>query len=174
MNEAKSNVEFTNPYKTFVLEKRIRRERRIHTRPISNFVRRRVRTEDLKNLKYTQFVALYEMWCEYFRGLLNATTKRADERILKADFHGCLLMVTDASNPSQIGLHGIVARETRHTLQLITKMDRLLTVPKQGSTFCFAFEGKVYTLFGDAFRYPPPSRVKKMMKCRSIIPFFLK
>lgn len=59
MNEAKSNVEFTNPYKTFVLEKRIKRERRIHTRAISNFVRRRVRTEDLKSLKLVVLRVLY-------------------------------------------------------------------------------------------------------------------
>ncbi|VDM45814.1 unnamed protein product [Toxocara canis] len=152
MDEGTSNAELANPYKTFILEKRIKRERKIRVRPISNIVRRRLRTEDLKNIRYEQFEPLYEMWCDYFGSLLTATSKRTDERILKADFHGCLLMVSNADNPSQVGLHGIVVRETRQTFQLITKADRLLTIPKQGTTFRFAFEGRVYTLFGDAFR----------------------
>ena len=49
-----------------------------------------------------------------------------DERLLKTDYHGCLLRVASAPNPSQVGLSGIVVEESKHTFQLITRSDRLI------------------------------------------------
>ncbi|VDK64906.1 unnamed protein product [Anisakis simplex] len=153
MSAQPSSSTAMNQYKTFILEKKIKHDKKVKRKTLKNFVRSRLRNDDLKVLKYKQFEPLYEMWCEYFSTILANSNKQTDERILKVDFHGSLLMVSDADNPSQIGLHGIVARETRQTFQLITKDDRLIVIPKQGTVFRFVFEGKVYTIYGDAFRF---------------------
>ncbi|VDN00839.1 unnamed protein product [Thelazia callipaeda] len=120
---------------------------------------------------YSQFEPLYKLWCAYFSSIHECNNS---ERILKADYHGCLLLVVEADNPSQIGICGIVVRETRQTFMLITKQDRVLTIPKQGTVFQFAFKKKIYTLFGNSFRFQPSLRAKKSMKNRLPIPYFLR
>ncbi len=50
-----------------------------------------------------------------------------DERLLKADYHGCLLHVTGALNESQVGISGLVIRESRNIFLLLTPKDRLLS-----------------------------------------------
>jgi ribonuclease P protein subunit POP4 len=111
-----------------------------------------------------------------------------DIRMLKADYHGCLLRVTDALNPSQIGLYGIVAHESKHTFQMVTRRNRvigwfikvqfnkrtcILVIPKQGTTFQFVLNDKIYTLFGDAMHQKSYLRGRKA-KHRNTLPFLLK
>ncbi|KAK6106563.1 hypothetical protein QQG55_24710 [Brugia pahangi] len=163
-----------NPHKIFILEKRIKKKIKIHRQPIESFIKRRTVRSDMKSLKYSQFEPLYELWCDYFSTLINGSNGQLDARMLKADYHGCLLMIVEAANPTQVGICGIVIRETRQTFMLITKQDRLLTIPKQDTIFQFALEGKIYLLFGNAFRFQPSLRAKKIFKNRCSIPFFLK
>ncbi|VDK81521.1 unnamed protein product [Litomosoides sigmodontis] len=172
--KASISLEPLNPHKVFVLEKRIKKKIKIHRPPIENFMKRRIVKSDLKNLKYAQFEPLYELWCDYFSTLVAGPGSQLDVRVLKADYHGCLLMVAEAANPAQVGICGIVTRETRQTFMLITKEDRLLTIPKQDTIFQFALEGKIYVLFGNAFRFQPSLRAKKILRSRCSIPFFLK
>uniref|UniRef100_A0A0R3RGT1 Ribonuclease P protein subunit p29 n=1 Tax=Elaeophora elaphi TaxID=1147741 RepID=A0A0R3RGT1_9BILA len=169
-----TSFEPLNPHKIFILEKRIKKKVKIHRQPMENFTKRRITKSDLKDLKYSQFEPLYELWCDYFSTLVEGSGGQLDARVLKADYHGCLLMVAEAANPSQAGLCGIVTRETRQTFILITKQDRLLTIPKQDTIFQFALGGKIYILFGNAFRFQPSLRAKKILRTRSSIPLFLK
>lgn len=53
--------------------------------------------------------------------------QKPDERLLKADYHGCLIRVSDALNKSQIGLYGIVLYESKYTFQLITKQNKIIS-----------------------------------------------
>lgn len=53
--------------------------------------------------------------------------QKPDERLLKADYHGCLLRVNSAPNKSQIGLYGIVVHESKYTFQLITKQNKIIS-----------------------------------------------
>lgn len=53
-----------------------------------------------------------------------------DERILKADYHGCLLRVADSPNQSQIGLYGIVVHETKSTFQVGAVFNKILLAIK--------------------------------------------
>ncbi|CAG9539033.1 unnamed protein product [Cercopithifilaria johnstoni] len=172
--KASASFERLNPHKIFILEKRIKKKVKVRRQPLENFLKRRIVKSDLKNLKYSQFEPLYELWCDYFSTLVDGSGGQLDARVLKADYHGCLLMVAEAANPSQVGICGIVTRETRQTFMLITKQDRLLTIPKQDTIFQFALEGKIYILFGNAFRFQPSLRAKKILRSRSSIPFFLK
>uniref|UniRef100_A0A0N5AUU0 Ribonuclease P protein subunit p29 n=1 Tax=Syphacia muris TaxID=451379 RepID=A0A0N5AUU0_9BILA len=142
----------TENQRFYVLEKTLVRSRPVRRKKLQNFFNNRITKSQLKDLKYKQFEPLYQLWLEYYESLMNLAAY-PDDRLLKADYHGCLFMVTDALNPSQIGLAGILIRETRHTFQLITKADKLITIPKEGTTFQFVFKNQVITLFGDGFKY---------------------
>lgn len=136
--------------------------------------RERLTENDKKNLRFAQFEPLYQMWLTYYKELIGLEKGRQpDERLLKADYHGAMLMVTEADNESMVGICGIVALETRHTFQLITRKDKYVVIPKKGSTFQFAIDGKVVSLFGDAMRFKPCLRGKKQ-RLRTSVPFFLK
>lgn len=56
----------------------------------------------LLNFRYTQFEPLYELWCDYFSTLVDGSGGQLDARVLKADYHGCMLMVAEAANPAQV------------------------------------------------------------------------
>ena len=43
--------------------------------------------------------------------------------------------IVRASCPSRVGAQGIVLRESRETLQLVTEDDRVIVVPKAGAVF---------------------------------------
>ena len=47
------------------------------------------------------------------------------QQIAKADYHGCLLMITRSKCPSHIGIKGIVVLETKNTFQIICEDDKL-------------------------------------------------
>ncbi|TKR92711.1 hypothetical protein L596_007310 [Steinernema carpocapsae] len=128
---------------------------------------------NVKDLKYEQFQPIYELWCEYFAKLTGGSEGTPDDRMIRADYHGCLLMVSDSPCQSLVGKLGIVVHETRRTFQLITKSDKVITVPKSGNSFQFALEGRVFTLFGDALMQKSFLRAKKMRN-RTTLPRLLR
>uniref|UniRef100_A0A1I8ETY5 Ribonuclease P protein subunit p29 n=1 Tax=Wuchereria bancrofti TaxID=6293 RepID=A0A1I8ETY5_WUCBA len=134
--EVCSLFEPLNPHKIFILEKRIKKKIRIHRQPIESFIKRRTVKSDMKSLKYSQFEPLYELWCDYFSTLVNGSNGQLDARMLKADYHGCLLMIVEAANPAQVGICGIVTRETRQTFMLITKQDRFYSKARYYISIC--------------------------------------
>ncbi|VDO25148.1 unnamed protein product [Haemonchus placei] len=139
----------------------------------TNFTRSALTEEDKRALRYAQVEPLYQMWCEYYRGLLGDREKMPDERMLKADYHGALVLVAEALNPTMIGIVGIIILETRQTFQLIAKDDKYLVIPKQGTALQFILDGRVFTLFGDAMRYKPSLRGKRH-RLRVALPFFIR
>lgn len=49
----------------------------------------------------------------------------AQERLLKADFHGSCLTIQRSKCPSYVGVSGIVLQETRNTFKIITQEDQV-------------------------------------------------
>ena len=49
----------------------------------------------------------------------------AQEKLLKADFHGSCVTVQKSKCPSYIGVSGIVLQETRNMFKVITKDDQV-------------------------------------------------
>lgn len=81
------------------------------------------------HFRYSEFVPLYDLWKDYFTSCYGKKDpEKADDRLLKADYHGCLLLVETAVNASQVGIRGIVVRESRNTFLIITPDDRLLSM----------------------------------------------
>ncbi|KAE9554063.1 hypothetical protein FO519_002705 [Halicephalobus sp. NKZ332] len=123
------------------------------------------RTGGLKNkdLKYDDLKPLYDLWCGYFSQVLSQISE-PDERLLKTDFHGCILYVSDSPNPSQIGLHGICLHESKSTFQILSKKNKVLVVQKEHTTFQFVFENRIFTIFGDALGQRSFARGKKFKR----------
>ncbi|KAK5969422.1 POP4 domain-containing protein [Trichostrongylus colubriformis] len=119
----------------------------------TNFTRSALTEEDKRSIKYAQVEPLYHMWCEYYRSLLGEREKTPDERMLKADYHGALVLVAEAHNPTMFLYFSVI--------------------PKQGTALQFILDGRVFTLFGDAMRYKPSLRGKKH-RLRVALPFFIR
>ncbi|KAF8885900.1 Rof/RNase P-like protein [Gymnopilus junonius] len=59
-------------------------------------------------------------------------------KLLKADYHGSIMTVTQAKNPCLVGLSGIVIHETENAFKVVTKQNKVKLLPKQNSIFTFA------------------------------------
>ncbi|XP_014670531.1 PREDICTED: ribonuclease P protein subunit p29-like [Priapulus caudatus] len=123
---------------------------------------------------YRTHVPLHTLWRGYMRSLLQLEPSRAlaadaQHRLLKADYHGCVLTVARSRCPSLVGVAGIVLQETRCTWRLVTREDRLVTVPKATCVFTFELEGHVVTLYGKHFVHRPADRCSKKFKSKATI-----
>ncbi|KAF8368586.1 hypothetical protein PRIPAC_86415 [Pristionchus pacificus] len=166
------------------LEKQDSRVVKPKRQPRVNLAAKSLTKEERAQLKYAQFEPMYQLWLQYALQMMpEVSTKGKPEgdRLLRMEWLGAMLMVTEADNPSMVGLVGIVVLETKLTMQLITKKDKYLSkvyssdlvIPKAGSVFQTAFRGKVLTLFGDAMRLRPSQRGRKS-RLRQKLPFSLR
>ncbi len=72
-----------------------------------------------------------------------------ERRVLSADLHGCLLRVTESQSHDDVGIEGIVVRESATAFHLITaKSDRVRILPKAGRRFAFDLGGRTIVLHG--------------------------
>jgi ribonuclease P protein subunit POP4 len=46
-------------------------------------------------------------------------------KLLKADFHGCILTVKQSKNPCLVGLSGILIHETENGFKIVTKESKV-------------------------------------------------
>jgi ribonuclease P protein subunit POP4 len=138
-----------------------------------------------KGLKYDMFKPLHALWKDYIKELLDLEMVegqgwvpglREDPKqdnlqmkICRADLHGALIKVSLASTPSHVGMEGIIALETRHTIQIISKDNKVRIIPKKGSSFTFKVSDYVFTLPGSSIEAKPGERTTKKLKQR--VPF---
>jgi len=108
-----------------------------------------------QHCQYSDYLPLHYLWQDYMRDLLKIdklTPKNfpdAEAKLLKADYHGALLTATASKEPSLVGQMGIVAMETKNTFQVITKDNKLKTLPKRGTNFTVTIDGYAITLYGN-------------------------
>ncbi|TLZ71709.1 MAG: ribonuclease P protein subunit [Methanobacteriota archaeon] len=80
-------------------------------------------------------------------------------RLTKHEFIGLQVAIVRASDPSLIGVQGLVVDETRNTV-VVEAGGREKRVPKQGSRFRFQIQGGL-EVDGDEIMFRPEDRVKK-------------
>ena len=69
--------------------------------------------------------------------------------MLAADLHGCLLRVVASQSPDDVGIEGLVVRESAMAFHLLTRKDRRVRVlPKAGRRFAFDLGGRTFVLHG--------------------------
>ncbi|KAI9505854.1 ribonuclease P protein subunit p29 [Coemansia spiralis] len=126
--------------------------------------------------RYELFIPLHEMWSRYIESLMggkpleemNADSKQRQMmlgRLIKADMHGAVMAVDRAKCPNYIGIKGIVAQETKNVFKIITKEDRLVTVPKAHCVFMLELpSGLQCQIYGNQFAFRASERASKKFK----------
>lgn len=173
---------------TFLLEKFVKkREEKPNSLRSSRFFAKKLEKQ-LKFFKipasYSKFSAyepMNRLWKQYISQETGVLTKKTQEneaqilqKILKADLHGAIISVVSAKCENYEGISGIILRETKNCLRLVTKNDRILTIPKENCVFLLDFPEKPVKIFGKALCCRPADRVKKLLKMKKFDEFLLK
>ncbi|CAE6516007.1 unnamed protein product [Rhizoctonia solani] len=189
--ESKSRIELNNKAIRRQGDKRRRRQNAEHGKE------RLTPKAMVKGLKYSTFVDVHKLWCEYMSELLNlpalASINEPLERyisshaigmqtkLVKADFHGCKMTVKASKCPTLIGSSGIIIEETANVFRIITTGDRVKGkfLPKQNSIFTFTVPLKPdqneaspqlqFELYGNQFRYRAEDRASRKFKNKETI-----
>ncbi len=77
----------------------------------------------------------------------------------KHELIGLSVLVSGATDPSLVGLRGVVVDETKNTLRVETPRGEK-TVPKQGTSFTFEVQGGT-RVEGDDLLFRPEDRIKR-------------
>ncbi|KAF8193306.1 Rof/RNase P-like protein [Pholiota molesta] len=111
---------------------------------------------DKKQAKFDLFLPLHALWMGYMSELFGLPPKPAQPpsaeaaakampnssgmhpKLLKADFHGSIMTVSQSKNPCLVGLSGIVVHETENAFKVVTRGNDLKLLPKQNAIFKFS------------------------------------
>ncbi|KAI8902385.1 Rof/RNase P-like protein [Globomyces pollinis-pini] len=123
------------------------------------------------NVRWDLFVPLHQLWLGYMDNLLKDVTNLQNifAKLVKADFHGAIVTVTRSKCPSNIGIYGIIVKDTENMLYLITKGDEMKVIPKQNNVFSIAIRDKLFTLYGNQFCHRPADRASKKFKTKQTV-----
>ncbi|KAL7833330.1 hypothetical protein AOLI_G00282900 [Acnodon oligacanthus] len=124
--------------------------------------------------KYELFLPLHELWKQYIVDLCNGLKPESNlqtiqQKLLKADFHGAVLTVVRSKCPSYVGTTGILVQELKHVFKIITKEDRLKTIPKRSSVFSVEMGDFITHIYGSRFELRSSERSAKKFKVKGTI-----
>ncbi|EDO36711.1 predicted protein [Nematostella vectensis] len=123
--------------------------------------------------RYELFLPLHKLWREYMQDMLklqlNSNLKGIYPRLLKADYHGCLVAVCRSKCPSYVGTTGIIIQETRNVFKIITRDDSLKMIPKANSVFSFQLEDFMFKIYGNHFRFRASERSVRKFKTKATV-----
>jgi len=90
---------------------------------------------------------------------------RLDYSLYSHELTGLRLRIRLSNNSSLIGTSGVVVYETMKTFQIMTKSNRILTVPKDVVTIDFELDnGEQISLNGKKLKYRPEERIKRWLR----------
>ncbi|SPO03237.1 related to ribonuclease P protein subunit p29 [Cephalotrichum gorgonifer] len=110
-------------------------------KPLSARERRRLGLYDVPRdqAKYALFEPLHDLWLGYIREVLGNDIHRGGpetaQKLTSAEFHGAEVEVSRSGCVSRVGVKGIVIKDTRFVFEIITRRNKIKTVPKEGTMF---------------------------------------
>ncbi|XP_060767893.1 ribonuclease P protein subunit p29 [Neoarius graeffei] len=124
--------------------------------------------------KYELFLPLHDLWKQYITELCSnlragSNLQVMEQKLLKADFHGAILTVVRSKCPSYVGSTGILVQELKHVFKIITKENRLKTIPKRNSVFSVEIGDFVTHIYGSKFEFRSSVRSAKKFKMSGTI-----
>ena len=131
---------------------------------------------DLKKLKYAQIEKMKFLWEDYMNELLSAkpmhkeTNESEYMRLIRADFHGCEILIKNCKVANLRGVRGIVLKEGLKTFHIVTKKDKHLVVIKENCLFRFEVRDRVFEVLGAALVYRSDERIRIKPKNRNFLP----
>ena len=124
-------------------EEKQRKKRKMNEKDMEVKEASNMPSSEKKIRKFEEYMPLHNMWKEYMHGTLAASSLINNELLLKVDYHGCIFKVVKSKCGSYIGKEGMMIKETENTFQLLTRDNKVFTIPKNGSVFQFTFEKQV-------------------------------
>ncbi|XP_030835484.1 ribonuclease P protein subunit p29 [Strongylocentrotus purpuratus] len=125
--------------------------------------------------RYELFEPLHQLWLDYMREAVLAhnpemkNKNMLESRLLKCELHGCILTVTRSKCPAYVGISGILLQETRNTFKVITKENKMKTIPKSQCWFMFTIDQYAITIYGQHFCQRSSMRAAKKFKAKTTI-----
>lgn len=114
---------------------------KIRPKPLSSRERRQLGLHDIPRdgHKYEIYEPLNALWLGYAREVLGNDIftggPTAAAKLASAELHGALAEVVRSRCPGRVGIQGIVVRDRKFVLEIITRSRGLKVVPKEGTTF---------------------------------------
>ncbi|TIA24791.1 RNase P/MRP, p29 subunit [Aureobasidium pullulans] len=114
-------------------------------RPLTAKQKRELGVYDIpkEQQKYDIYVPIWKLWCAYMREILGMEKSRyvnaagVGPLLASADYHGAMVDVVRCRCVGRVGIRGIVVKDTKFTLEIITAKNELKTVPKEYTVFRF-------------------------------------
>ncbi|THX14442.1 RNase P/MRP, p29 subunit [Aureobasidium pullulans] len=114
-------------------------------RPLTAKQKRELGVYDIpkEQQKYDIYVPIWNLWCAYMREILGMSKSRyvnaagVGPLLASADYHGAMVDVVRCRCVGRVGIRGIVVKDTKFTLEIITPKNELKTVPKEYTVFRF-------------------------------------
>jgi ribonuclease P protein subunit POP4 len=109
--------------------------------PLSARERRRLGLHDVprEGQKYETYEPLCKLWMGYMREILGRDIytggPNAAATLASAEFHGAQVEVVRSRCPGRVGIAGIVVRDRKFVMEIITRKRGVKMVPKEGTTF---------------------------------------
>ncbi|OAQ62193.1 ribonuclease P/MRP, subunit p29 [Pochonia chlamydosporia 170] len=114
---------------------------KIRPKPLSSRDRRRLGLYDIPKdgQKYSIYKPLCELWQGYAREILGNDIFRggpeAAAKLASAELHGAFTEVVRSRCTGRVGIKGIIVRDRKFVMEIITEKKGLKIVPKEGTTF---------------------------------------
>ena len=167
-NDEVFEKEFT-PDKIYLIDKFINRTTKKNKKRQMklNYTHNMIKNLKNEKMEYTSLLSMNQLWKEYITELMNNSTN--DETILnkmlKADLHGAILTVVNATNKNNIGISGIVIFESKRTFNLLNNKNEVKTILKNGCVFETEINNGIkIQIYGDNFLYKSAERTKIKFK----------
>ncbi|CAD0059373.1 unnamed protein product [Aureobasidium pullulans] len=114
-------------------------------RPLTAKQKRELGVYDIpkEQQKYDIYVPIWKLWGAYMREILGMEKSRyvnaagVGPLLASADYHGAMVDVVRCRCVGRVGIRGIVVKDTKFTLEIITPKNELKTVPKEYTVFRF-------------------------------------
>jgi len=138
--------------------------------------------------RYALFEPLHDLWLGYMREMLDKDLDNGGQgaalKLASADFHGAEIEVVRSGCVGRVGIKGIVIKDAKFVFEIITKKNKVKTVPKEGTMFRIeipaADEAKrgdeaeaerklVFEILGDQFLYRSADRANKKFKTHFLV-----
>eukprot|EP00178_Gracilaria_changii_P000207 TRINITY_DN1021_c0_g1_i1.p1 TRINITY_DN1021_c0_g1~~TRINITY_DN1021_c0_g1_i1.p1 ORF type:complete len:228 (-),score=30.02 TRINITY_DN1021_c0_g1_i1:1272-1955(-) len=121
---------------------------------------------DLKGdeAKFATYKQLQTLWLSYARKVFKSSGQALGDRILRMDLHGAFIRIIRSKDPSLVGISGVLVAETANTLVLVTKKDRVVTVPKNVSIAQFTVDNHTVELVLPALCFRASERSARKIK----------
>lgn len=114
---------------------------KVRPKPLSSRERRNLGLYDIpkEGQKYEIYEALHKLWLGYIREVLGNDVYTGGPgpaaKLASAEFHGAAIEVVRSRCPGRVGIQGIVVRDRKFVVEVITRKRGLKTVPKEGTVF---------------------------------------